>query len=166
MKAQIPHAGELMNRSIRSVSPDMSLADLIEFLLHHEISCAPVIEGRGSHKVLIGFVSEADALEHLSNKMFYGLPEPKITVATCMKRHPVSVFEDTDVFAIASLLVNHGYRHLPVVNKKDELLGLVSRREALQAMRKFYNEANLEHDREAYRPDLTKIMNHRFILSQ
>ena len=166
MTTQIPLAGDLMNRGVRTVSPDMPLSDLVDFLLEHRVSCAPVVESRGSHKLLIGFVSEADALEHLSNKMFYGLPEPRVTVATCMKRHPVSVYEDTDVFAIASLLVNHGYRHLPVVDQNSQLLGLVSRREALESMRSFYNAANVAHDREAFRPDVHKIMNHRFILAR
>ena len=120
----IPNAGDLMNRSVQTVSAEMSLSDLIDFLLKHQISNAPVVENRDSKKLLIGFVSESDALDHLSNEMFYGLPVPQQTVETCMKRHPIAITKDVDVFAIASLLVAHGYRHVPVVDDNMALVGI------------------------------------------
>ena len=40
-----------------------------------------------------------------------------------MKRHPIAITEDVDLFAIGSLLVNHGYRHLPVVDEDNQLSG-------------------------------------------
>jgi CBS domain-containing protein len=162
----VPNAGDLMNRNVRCVSQEMPLADLVDFLLREEVSCAPVVDSSELRKLLIGFVSESDALEHMSNEMFYGSPRPPQTVATCMKRHPISVTPDIDAFALCSLLVSHGYRHLPVVDDTSHLLGLVSRREVLTALKAWYFDVNREHDREHFPPDLRKIMNHRFIVSR
>ena len=165
-KMELPNAGTLMNRRVHSVTADLSLAKLIEFLLKHEISSAPVVEAKGSAKYLIGFISESDALEHLSNEMFYGFPVQPRSVETCMKRHPIAITEDVDLFAIGSLLVNHGYRHLPVVDEENQLLGIVSRRDVLKPMKAFYAGAIHEHDAEHFPPDIKKIINHRFIVGR
>ena len=165
-KLDIPNAGMLMNRQVHTVTADLSLSELIDFLLKHKISSAPVVEKNGSAKHLIGFISECDALEHLSNEMFYGFPAQPRSVETCMKRHPISITEDVDVFAIGSLLVNHGYRHLPVVDKENRLLGVVSRRDVLKPMQQFYNYSLKEHDSEYFPPDVKKIINHRFIVGR
>jgi len=163
---EVPHARDLMNRKVHTVSPEMSLAELVDFMLKHKISNAPVVEIRDSKKLLVGFISEADALEHLSNEMFYSVRVPQETVEACMKRHPIAITEDVDVFAIASLLVAHGYRHVPVVGESNELLGVVSRRDVLKPMQTFYGESVKEHDAKYFPPDLKKIINHRFIVSR
>ena len=165
MKTKTPTAGELMNNKIHAVAAGLSLIELIDFLLKHEISSAPVVETKDGSQHLVGFVSERDALEQLSNEMFYNLPEAEKTVQSIMKRHPVSITPDVDVFAIASLLVNHGYRHVPVVDESNRLLGIVSRRDVLKTMKPFHAAAGKEHDMEYFPPDLTKIINHRFIVS-
>jgi CBS domain-containing protein len=166
VKPEIPTAGDLMIRKVHTVSPEMSLDELIDFLLKHKISSAPVVETRDGKEFLVGFVSECDALEHLSNEMFYGLPVPKQTVKTCMKRHPIVITEDVDVFAISSLLVAHGYRHVPVVGEDNVLTGIVSRRDVLKPMQTYYADAIKTHDAEYFPPDVTKIINHRFIVSR
>lgn len=165
-KMKLPNAGTLMNRRVHSVTADLSLAELIDFLLKHEISSAPVVETKGSTKYLVGFISERDALEHLSNEIFYGFPVQPRSVETCMKRHPIAITEDVDLFAIGSLLVNHGYRHLPVVDDENQLLGVVSRRDVLKPMKAFYAGSIQEHDAEYFPPDVKKIINHRFIVGR
>jgi CBS domain-containing protein len=166
MKTQltIPKAMDLMNRKVYSVAPELSLMELIEFLQSHEITCAPVVEREPSAKRLVGFVSEGDALNLLTDEVFYGIPEPP-SVRHCMKKHPISITEDTDLFVIASLLVSHRYRHLPVVGHDNELKGIVSRREVLRAMKSCYLKYRKDHDAEYFPPDLSKIVNLRFVVS-
>ena len=160
-----PVAGELMNQSVQCVTPDLSLRELVDFFLKHQVSCAPVIERNDDQKVLLGFVSQGDALSNLSNQMFGGFPRQPMTVANIMKRHPVAIAPETDVFAIASILNSHGYRHVPVVDQQNRLQGLVSRYEVLGALGKYFDDEQREYDKEHFRPDVHKIMNHRFILS-
>ncbi len=164
-KPDLPRAGSLMNRHVRTVTPEMPLAEVVRTLVGHNISCAPVVdEADEGKKLLVGFVSEQDCLEHLSNEMFHGNPRPPQTASTIMRRHPICVTPDTDVFTLASVFVNHGFRHLPVVESDNHLIGLVSRREILTALERFYDQTDDEYQREHFPPDLHQIINHRFII--
>jgi CBS domain-containing protein len=160
----VPQAGELMNRQVQTVTPGMSLREVTGFLLKHRISNAPVVEATESdgQPLLLGFVSEQDCLEHLSNEIFFGRPYAPHTVETIMRRHPICVSPDDDVFALSSIFVSHGYRHLPVV-KDGRLLGIVSRRDILQSLETFYSQWQRQQDREHFPPNLRELINLRFL---
>jgi CBS-domain-containing membrane protein len=159
-----PTAREFMRPHVHTVAPDMPLADVAEFLLKHGVSNAPVVDTQADRTVLIGFISERDCLEHLSNEAFYGSPAMPQTARTVMRLHPVCVAPETDLFTLVSVLVHHGYRHLPVVGEHQELLGIVSRRDVLQALCEYYRAAIQERELERFPPDLTQIINQRFIM--
>ena len=72
-------------------------------------------------------------------KLFYGNPSPAKTAETIMKRHPICVCPEADLFALASIFTNHGYRHLPVVEDLN-LLGVVSRRDVMKALDQYYRD--------------------------
>lgn len=164
-KHAIPNAESLMNRRIHTVTPEMTLSEIVQSLTKHKVSCAPVVnETESGQKALIGFVSEQDCLEYLSNEMFYGNPGTPQTGATIMKKHPICISPDIDVFALSSIFVQHGMRHLPVIDAKHCLLGLVSRRDILIALGRFYDENDDKWRLEHFPPDLHLIMNHRFIV--
>ncbi|MCA9076936.1 MAG: CBS domain-containing protein [Planctomycetaceae bacterium] len=164
-KRILPRAENLMNRHVHAVTPDMGLANVVKVLLQHKISCAPVVnEIDGGRRILIGFVSEQDCLEHLSNEMFHGNPRPQQTASTIMKKHPICVAVDTDVFTLSSIFVSHGFRHLPVVDSDNHLLGLISRREILKALECFYDQTNDAYQIEHFPPDVHQIINHRFLM--
>ncbi len=159
----LPQAHEFMNRRVYAVEPHFSLVEVINFLKKHRISSAPVVVKQESGiSSLVGFISEADCLEHLANEMFYGRPAMPQNVQTMMKRHPVCVPPETDIFSLASIFINHGYRHLPVVNEED-LLGIVSRRDILEALDHFYRASQEEKSLERFPPDLHQIANLRFV---
>ena len=75
------------------------------------------------------------------------------------------VSPEEDVFALASILTSHRYRHIPVV-KDHELLGMVSRRDILKTLDQFYRKWIQTRDLERFPVDLHKIMNLRFLVSQ
>lgn len=153
----MPKARDVMNRAVHTVDPDMTLSEVIAFLLKHGLSSAPVVEDQGGEAVLVGFVSEHDCLEHLANELFYGTPSPRQTAATIMKLHPISVSPDTELFALTSIFVNHGMRHLPVV-EDGRLLGVISRRDILTAMEKQYAAFLRQAEAERQRPDLREVL--------
>lgn len=160
-----PTAEKLMNPSVQCVTGELSLHELINFFLRKSVNCAPVIGENSNKKELLGFVSQGDALSHLSSQMFAGFPRMPLQVSHIMKRHPVAVMPDTDVFAVASIFNSHGYRHVPVVDEHNQLLGLISRREILVALTEYFDQQEAEYNREHFPPDLHKIINHRFIVS-
>ncbi len=163
-KPTIPNAESMMNRRVYCVTPEMSLAEVVQVFLKHDVSCAPVVDKDGvEFRSLLGFVSEADCLEYLSNEMFYGGSSQPQTAATIMKKHPICVGPQTDVFALTSIFVSHEKRHVPVVDAEHHLLGLISRREILRSLETFYRENNQEYLLEHFPPDLQKISNLRFV---
>ena len=163
MNVSTPTAQQLMNTSIRCVSDELSLQELIAFFVDNSVTCAPVVSNQTGQQELLGFISQGDALVSLSSQMFGGFPRMPIQVKHIMKRHPVAVTPDTDVFAIASILSSHGFRHVPVVDDQNQLLGLVSRREILLALTKYLDKEQADFDRDHFPPDLHKIMNLRFV---
>ena len=161
--ARTPRASDFMTEHVCAVTPDLSLSSVVEMLLEHGISNAPVIERRNDRKHLVGFISERDCLAALSDELFFGSPSPSQTATTVMRRHPVCVAPDTDLFALASIFSVHGFRHLPVVDG-EELLGVVSRHDVLRAMNDYYREVYAEAEIKRHPPDLSQIVNQRFIL--
>ncbi|MCA8998806.1 MAG: CBS domain-containing protein [Planctomycetaceae bacterium] len=141
----------------------MSLAEVTAFLRKHGISSAPVVDPESpQRKRLIGYISEADCLEYLSNEVFFGCPSQPQTVQTMMKRHPVCVGPETDLFTLASVFVSHGFRHLPVV-EGDRLVGIVSRRDVLRELDSFYQERITDDALERFPPNLREVLNLRFL---
>lgn len=162
-KAEPPTAADCMTKHVHSVTPDLSLAEVTEFLRKHHVSSTPVIEqGATGGPRLVGFISQADCLEHLSNEIFFGNPAVSQTVKTMMKRHPVCVTSDTDLFSLASIFVTHQYRHLPVVDN-ERLVGMVSRCDVLEELDRFYRERIEDTSFERFPPDLHEVANLRFV---
>jgi len=149
-----PTARDFMTRHVECVSPQMSLAAIIDLLDRHKVSNAPVVTEQDGKKLLVGFISERDCLEFLANESFFGSPAPPQTAETMMRKHPVCVQPDTELFTLASVFVNHGYRHLPVV-ENGELLGIVSRRDILKAMNDYYQAEFRDRDRLKHPPELS-----------
>jgi CBS domain-containing protein len=158
-----PQAQDFMTRHVQTVTPDMPLGELVHFLKRHHVSNAPVVEATpDGRELLVGFISEGDCLAQLANEVFFGNPAQPQTVRTMMRRHPVCVEPETDIFTLASIFVNHRYRHLPVV-QEGRLLGIVSRRDILQALDAYYREAIQERTLDRFPPDLHEIINLRFV---
>lgn len=165
-KASAPQAQDFMTRKVHTVTPDLSLDEAIGVLRRHKISNAPVVQNDAEgHRILVGFLSEGDCLEHLSNEVFFGSPAPQQTVRTMMKLHPVCIEPDMDIFTLASIFVSHRYRHLPVA-EDGRLLGIVSRRDILHALNQYYQEAFKDRKSKKFPPNLQELVNHRFILKR
>jgi CBS domain-containing protein len=153
----------LMNRQVQTVTGEMPLSDLVRFLIDHKLSIAPVVtEGPGGRKVVVGVITEKDCVDHLADEMFYGSPRPIRTVETMMKRHPVCIAPDTEMFSLCSLFATHGLRHAPVTEEDGHLVGMISRRDILKYLDKYYGDSQRESDSKRFRPDLRLVSNLRF----
>lgn len=160
-----PIAADFMEKHVKTVSPDTPLSEVVRFLLDHGLSNTPVVEMQNGKRMLVGFLSERDCLAALTQESFYGDPPPSQSAGTVMRRSPICVSSDTDLFALASVFINHGYRHLPVT-EHGELKGIVSRRDVLQAVDKHYAATSDKKLHERFRPNLREIMNLRFIMTR
>ncbi len=159
---ETPCARDIMTRHVHTLEPETDLYDVAKFLLKHEISNAPVVRKEGNKRILLGFISEEDCLDHLANGVFYGNPAPPQRAETMMRRHPVCIGPDEDVFTLTSIFISHHYRHLPVV-EGENLLGIVSRRDLIRSLDRYYQEWSSTRSRDRFPVDLRKVANMRFV---
>lgn len=158
-----PRVCDFMSSHVQTVTPDMSLEMVVQFLLTHKLSNVPVVSDESSGKArLLGFISERDCLAALTQESFYGSPAPVQTAGMIMRGSPVCVTPDNDLFAIASIFINHQYRHLPVT-EDGVLLGIISRRDVLKGITDYYQKYGADKLKESFHPDTHLLMYHRFI---
>ena len=122
-------AAEIMTRSLITFTPETDVYTAMHTLLDKRISGAPVVDGHGK---LVGVLSEKDCLRVLKAGAFDGLPEGR--VGDYMSREVHTARPSTGLFDIVSFFLDRPYRRLPVVDDDGELVGQISRRDALRAI--------------------------------
>ncbi|MEZ6043999.1 MAG: CBS domain-containing protein [Planctomycetaceae bacterium] len=154
-----------MTTDVKMVTEETALTDVVHFLLKHHVSNAPVVKMQNGKPVLLGFISEEDCMTALSNEIFFGNPSPSQTARTIMTPHPICISPETELFALVSVFTTHRLRHLPVV-ENGILLGLVSRRDILEAMEVYYKSLVHRNDRDRMLRDTSQSLNLRFIIDR
>lgn len=77
---------------------------------------------------LLGIVTERDLMTRVVAK---SLDPAKATVADIMTRSPICVVPETKVADAVLLMIERGFRHLPIVTDAKKILGVFSVRDAL-----------------------------------
>jgi len=103
-----------------SVDPTTKLADVArEMRMNDQDSVAVMDDG-----MLVGIITERDLVRSIAD----GVNPKEAAAAVIMTVDPATVTADEDVSVVAVKMMRLGIRHLPVVNDKDEPVGLVSAR--------------------------------------
>ncbi len=110
---------EVMNRDVITVPCDMSGKKIIEMFLQNNIAAMPVID---KNNKIIGVVSEADLI---IEENAYRIAKE---VAT---RNIITVREDSSLETAVRLLQSAKIRCIPVLNDKEELVGILGRKDIL-----------------------------------
>lgn len=132
--AKMDHARDFMATNVLTVSPDMTVEEVIKTLLEHRFSGAPVIDEQGR---LLGIISEYQLLEAIFTPELKSAP-----VCKFMTTDVVTVDEEAPVTQVASQFVLHRIRRLPVV-RDGQLVGTISRRDLL---RRIVNEDRMPEE--------------------
>lgn len=154
-------AREIMTTNVVTLTADMTVAAAAESLLREGVSSAPVIHEDFTRKLLVGFVSEKDFIQCYASGCFY--TQPKLKVSDVMRPHPVGVRPETDLFTLAAIFMQNGYRHVPVV-ASGMLEGIVSRRDVLAALLTDYREWCGQDPTQRKVPDISGKFTQRFLL--
>jgi CBS domain-containing protein len=77
---------------------------------------------------LLGIVTERDLMTRVLAK---ALDPEKTTVHEVMTHHPICVDPQTKVSDAVVIMIERGFRHLPIVDKPGKILGVFSVRDAL-----------------------------------
>jgi CBS domain-containing protein len=119
---------EIMVATPHTISPDMSLQDVVDLLIRHQISGAPVVDGMGR---LITVIGEGDTLRLAARE---GL---EAKVSDCLRQLPPTkkliVLQPHNTFAEAyHIFLKDKIHRIPVVDSNGRLKGLVSRSNILK----------------------------------
>jgi CBS domain-containing protein len=144
-------AKDIMTRTVITVSPDMEIVHAAKILLENRINGAPVMDETGK---LVGILCQSDLIaqqKKLPIPSFFtfldgliALTSMKqlekqvqkiaaVTVAQAMTPNPVTVRPETDIEAVAALMVDQSFHTIPVV-EEGELLGIVGKEDILKTL--------------------------------
>lgn len=115
---------DLMHAQVVSVDPDDSVAAAAAAMVRAKAGSALVMQG----KFLAGILTERDVLRAAAS----GGELATTPVSAWMTKDPESASPDTPIEDAAQLMLLHGFRHLPVVERR-EVRGVVSLRDLFAA---------------------------------
>ncbi len=110
-------------------------------LYSNRIGAMPVLNGQGE---LVGILSERDIVSAIAQR-----PQQLMTlrVSDVMSAPPVTCQADDDMCDAMRVMMNHKFRHLPIVDASGELRGMLSIRDCLAMQLKDKElEANVLRD--------------------
>ncbi|MEW6745994.1 MAG: CBS domain-containing protein [Planctomycetota bacterium] len=124
-----------MTSKLITAKPDMSVKDAFLTMRKQRVRHLPVVEGDR----LVGIISDrdlrrpkwADALDDWTS--YYQIDD-NITVADVMTKNPETVCTRDSILKAVHIFREQRYGALPVVNRKDELVGILSAQDLLAAL--------------------------------
>jgi len=142
---------DIMTKEVITVSPEAEIVYATKLLLENRINGVPVTNETGK---LVGILCQSDLIAQQKK-----LPVPSffsflngiitltsmkqfekevqkiaaITVAQAMTPNPVAVRPDTDIEAVAALMVDNNFHTIPVVDE-GELVGIVGKEDILRTL--------------------------------
>jgi predicted transcriptional regulator len=118
---------DAMRRDFVGVPPDISIQNLVDdYVFRHQLDCYPVLEGRE----LLGLVAVED-IRRISRRLWEAT-----SVGEVMRKGAagITVGPEDDLAGVLRKSVAMRCGHLPVVDG-GEIIGIVSRRDIVEAMR-------------------------------
>lgn len=120
---------DFMDQRPVTYTADMSLSAALDKLMTSKHLGGPVVNDK--HEV-IGFISEQDLLDRLI-KVAYSCQDSYI-VSDCMYRDVLTVSPDMGIIELAEMIKVGKPKIYPVVNEDKKLVGVISRRNVLNAI--------------------------------
>ncbi len=119
---------ELMTTSVKSVSKDATLDDVLALMQEHVYSCIIIVDD----KKPIGIITERDLVKVLADVLVFK-PQQMMTVKDIMSSPPICIHESDSLYEALVITQTRGIRHLPVINDFNHLVGLVTQTDIAHA---------------------------------
>jgi CBS domain-containing protein len=120
----VSRLGELMSRDVLAVAPEDTLGEAAQRMAEQEVGSAVVLE----HGRLIGILTERDLLKAVAGRVH----SSEARVREWMTEEPITASESTTDSEALETMMEHGFRHLPVV-EGERTIGIVSIRDVMAA---------------------------------
>ena len=120
---------EYMTTELVTITPDTELMRAVYLLVEHDISGMPVVAEGGT---MVGILTERDCIAPAINAGYFD--EAGGSVRDFMSSPVETAEADDSLMDIAERLRKSTYRRFPVI-EDGRLVGLISRRDVLEAMK-------------------------------
>jgi CBS domain-containing protein len=117
---QVKHILGTKGRDIIAITLDARLSDAATLLARKRIGAVIV---RGPKGELVGILSERDVVRGVSEQGAGALTQ---TVSAYMTREVATCGETDSVDTLMEMMTQGRFRHVPVVDERDALIGIVS----------------------------------------
>jgi len=117
---QVKDVAGSSGRSVVTVEPSETIADVVDLLKEHSIGAIVVSE---DGKSIDGIISERDVVRHLAREQEGTL---RVPVEDLMTRSVLTCRLDDDLEATMRIMTDGHFRHMPVVDSNNALSSIVS----------------------------------------
>lgn len=131
-KFTAPLVTEYMVSKLITFSPDDSITDVIDSLLENRITGAPVLNNQNQ---VVGLIDDKDCLKVLVESAYHNMPITKSEVAHYMSTNMKSISDKDTIVDAANIFLNTYYKRLQVKDDSGKLVGQISRRDILRAIK-------------------------------
>ncbi len=123
--------GTIRHEPFTTISPDTLVHEAVEKLAGLGVACLLVAED----DKLVGVFSDRDVL----SKVVLEFDEVKDRcVRDVMTTNPIYVYEDDSAVTALSVMVICGYRHVPVLDLNDKLVGIISPQRVTDFLQRYF----------------------------
>ncbi len=119
----------IQHQPVATVAPDMPVGVAIQKLAHLHVACLLVEDGGR----LVGVFSDRDVLDKAALEYEQVKESP---VSELMTTDPVFVYESDSSAAALSVMAVSGFRHVPVTDLSQNVIGIVSPQRVTTFLRK------------------------------
>jgi CBS domain-containing protein len=121
----MPTLADVMRTEVIEVAPEDTLGEVAERMSAVNVG-AVVVKDFGR---LIGILTERDLLKAMAARVH----SSEARVRQWMTEDPVTATVETPLEEAAQMMLDHGFRHLPVVDDTQQVVGVVSLRRVVAA---------------------------------
>lgn len=149
---------QIMRREVETAHPETSVAEIVQRLVRQNFTGLPVVD---DERRVVGFVDESDLIEarltQLSvseqrvldadqlEALVASLKGNGVRVEQVMRRPAITISPSTSLRDAAHRMNSAGVKHLPVVDDRGLLVGIVGRLDVLESVASGYERRTGEH---------------------
>ena len=131
-KLQAPSVTAYMVTKLITFTPETKITDVINSLLENRITGAPVLNDK---KEVVGLIDDKDCLNVLVSSAYYNHPTGHDTVADYMSNVMKTISVNDDIVNVANIFLQTKYKRLLVLDDDGKMVGQISRRDILRAIK-------------------------------
>ncbi len=116
---------DIMNKKVLTIEPDKTIREAAKIMNENDVGSLVVVKG----EEVVGIITERDIVRAMAE----GLNPDETKVSDVMTSEVFTALPDTSVLKAIEMMRAHRIRHLPVVDEKGKLVGIVSLRDLAHA---------------------------------